>query len=29
MQTTSSKFPKLVEWFKKNTEGALLMQWIS
>ena len=29
MQTTSSKFPKLADWFKKNTEGALLMQWIS
>jgi signal transduction histidine kinase len=29
MQTTSSKFPRLSDWFKKNTEGALLMQWIS
>ena len=29
MQTHSSKFPGLAEWFKKNTEGSLLMQWIS
>ncbi len=29
MQTTSSKFPRLADWFKKNTEGTLLMQWIS
>jgi len=29
MQATSSKFPKLADWFKKNTEGTLLMQWIS
>ena len=29
MQTISSKFSKLADWFKKNTEGALLMQWIS
>ena len=29
MQTTSPKFPKLAGWFKKNTEGTLLMQWIS
>jgi signal transduction histidine kinase len=29
MQTTSSKIPRLAVWFKKNTEGAMLMQWIS
>jgi signal transduction histidine kinase len=29
MQTTSSKFPRLSDWFKKNTEGKQLMQWIS
>ena len=29
MQTTSPKFPRLADWFKKNTEGSLLMQWIS
>jgi len=29
MQTISSKFPRLADWFKKNTEGTLLMQWIS
>jgi signal transduction histidine kinase len=29
MQTSSSKFLKLADWFKKNTEGTLLMQWIS
>jgi len=29
MRTTSSKFPRLADWFKKNTEGTLLMQWIS
>ncbi len=29
MQTNSSKFPGLAGWFKKNTEGTLLMQWIS
>jgi signal transduction histidine kinase len=29
MQTSSSKFPRLSDWFKKNTEGSLLMQWIS
>ena len=29
MQTNSSKFPRLSDWFKKNTEGTLLMQWIS
>jgi signal transduction histidine kinase len=29
MKTPSSIFPKLTNWFKKNTEGSLLMQWIS
>ena len=26
---TSPTFSKLADWFKKNTEGMLLMQWIS
>jgi signal transduction histidine kinase len=29
MQKPPSKFPRLADWFKKNTEGTLLMQWIS
>jgi signal transduction histidine kinase len=29
MQKPSSRFPRLADWFKKNTEGTLLMQWIS
>jgi signal transduction histidine kinase len=29
MQTSSSRSHRLAEWFKKNTEGTLLMQWIS
>jgi signal transduction histidine kinase len=29
MQTPSSKTSRLVDWFKKNTEGSQLMQWIS
>ena len=29
MKTSSSTFSKLADWFKKNTEGTLLMQWIS
>ena len=29
MRTPASKFPRLTDWFKKNTEGPLLMQWIS
>jgi signal transduction histidine kinase len=29
MQTPSSGISRLAAWFKKNTEGNLLMQWIS
>jgi signal transduction histidine kinase len=29
MQTPSSETSRLAGWFKKNTEGPLLMQWIS
>ncbi len=29
MQTPSSETSRLASWFKKNTEGTLLMQWIS
>ena len=29
MQVNPPKFVSLKEWFKKNTEGSLLMQWIS
>ncbi len=29
MKTTTANFSKLTAWFKKNTEGPLLMQWIS
>ena len=29
MKTSSSILPRLADWFKKNTQGTLLMQWIS
>ena len=29
MKTSSSTFSKLTNWFKKNTEGTLILQWIS
>ena len=28
MKTTSSKFSKLTDWFKKHMEGEMLLQWI-
>ena len=29
MKTNASIYLKLKDWFKKNTEGSMLMQWIS
>jgi signal transduction histidine kinase len=29
MKTRSSIYSRLTDWFKKNTEGTLLLQWIS
>ncbi len=29
MQTPSSNTSRLLNWFKRNTEGSMLMQWIS